>query len=64
MTMQLAAGFLLTNVTLWLTPVAREAVGFGPAFMVLALGPIGGIAAMTALRRRLAAPVMRPIMLQ
>ncbi len=49
-TMQLALGFLLTNVTLWLTPVLRETEGWRVAFAVLALGPAVGVIAMRQLR--------------
>lgn len=50
-TMQLALGFLLTNVTLWLTPYLRDTLGWRAGFAVLAAGPALGIAAMQALQR-------------
>ena len=50
-TTQLALGFLLTNVTLWLVPRLRDAFGWGPAFAVLAFGPLCGVLAMRRLPR-------------
>jgi MFS family permease len=50
-TLQLALGFLLTNVTLWLVPTVRAAVGWGPAFALLAIGPACGVVAMRRLGR-------------
>jgi MFS family permease len=50
-TLQLALGFLLTNVTLWLVPVVRAQSGWGPAFALLAIGPACGVAAMLRLGR-------------
>ena len=48
-TLQLAAGFTLTAVTIWLIPVVQAAVGWTWAFTVLAPGPLLGAAAMTRL---------------
>ena len=48
-TLQLAAGFTLTVVTIWLIPVVQHAVGWTWAFTVLAPGPLLGVAAMTRL---------------
>jgi MFS family permease len=48
--LQLAVGFTLTVVTIWLVPYAEEAVGWRWAFAFLALGPALGIAAMLRLR--------------
>ena len=48
-TLQLAAGFTLTVVTIWLIPVVQQAVGWTWAFTVLAPGPLLGVVAMTRL---------------
>lgn len=48
-TMQLALGFLLTNVTIWLLPRVRDSYGWGLAFAILALGPAVGFVAMRRL---------------
>jgi predicted MFS family arabinose efflux permease len=50
-TLQLAVGFTLTVVTIWLVPVIRDAAGWGWAFLVLAPGPLLGIAAMLPLTK-------------
>ncbi|MFW2382540.1 MAG: MFS transporter [Acidimicrobiales bacterium] len=50
LTMQLAAGFVLTVFTIFLVPVVRDAHGWGWAFMMLAPGPLVGVWAMRALR--------------
>jgi MFS family permease len=50
LTIQLAAGFVLTVFTIFLVPVIRDAHGWGWAFLVLAPGPILGAWAMRALR--------------
>ena len=49
-TLQLALGFTLTVVTIWLVPVVRDTANWGWAFLMLAAGPVVGIAAMTQLR--------------
>jgi MFS family permease len=49
--LQLAVGFALTVVTIWLVPYWEEAVGWEWAFAFLAPGPALGIAAMLRLRR-------------
>jgi sugar phosphate permease len=49
LTMQLAAGFVLTVFTIFLVPVVRDSVGWGWAFMMLAPGPLVGVWAMRAL---------------
>ncbi|RJL35498.1 MFS transporter [Bailinhaonella thermotolerans] len=51
LTLQMAAGFVLTGATIWLVPAAEQAVGWRWAFAVLAVGPIGGIVAMLRLLR-------------
>ncbi|MEM7340863.1 MAG: MFS transporter [Actinomycetota bacterium] len=52
LTVQLAAGFVLTVFTIFLVPVVRDAFGWGWAFLLLAPGPILGAWAMRALRRQ------------
>ena len=49
-TLQLAAGFVLTVATIWLVPVVRDAVGWDWAFVLLVPGPVVGVAAMVRLR--------------
>jgi MFS family permease len=49
LTLQLAIGFTLTVLTIWLVPELREARGWYWAFAMLALGPAGGIYAMLRL---------------
>lgn len=49
-TMQLAVGFTLTVVTIWLVPVVRDAASWWAAFAVLVPGPVVGIIAMQRLR--------------
>ena len=49
LTMQLAAGFVLTVFTIFLVPVVRDAHGWGWAFLLLAPGPLLGAWAMRAL---------------
>ena len=50
-TVQIALGFTLTVVTIWLIPVLVDAVGWRWAFVLLAPGPALGTAAMQRLRR-------------
>ena len=50
LTMQLAAGFVLTVFTIFLVPVIRDSYGWGLAFLMLAPGPMLGAWAMNALR--------------
>ena len=54
-TLQLAAGFTLTVVTIWLVPLIVDTIGWSWAFLILIPGPIVGIVAMRALERRLSA---------
>jgi MFS family permease len=49
--LQLAIGFALTVVTIWLVPVLETEVGWRWAFAFLAPGPLLGIVAMLRLRR-------------
>jgi hypothetical protein len=51
LTLQLAIGFLLTGVTIWLVPTLVERVGWGWAFAALAPGPALGTWAMLRLGR-------------
>jgi MFS family permease len=46
LTTQLAIGFTLTVLTIWLVPLVRDAAGWGPALALLAPGPALGVAAM------------------
>ena len=50
LTLQLAVGFTLTVVTIWLIPLVEDAVGWRWAFAILAPGPILGALAMLRLR--------------
>ena len=49
--LQLGLGFALTVVSIRLTPVLAEAVGWRWSFLMLVPGPLVGVAAMLALRR-------------
>lgn len=51
LTMQLAAGFVLTVFTIFLVPVVRDAAGWGWAFAMLVPGPTLGAWAMHRLER-------------
>lgn len=51
MTLQTALGFLLTIVTVQLTPVVAEIIGWPGLFCLLAVGPALGIIAMRLLQR-------------
>ena len=51
LTMQLAAGFVLTVFTIFLVPVIRDAAGWGWAFALLVPGPVLGAWAMHRLER-------------
>jgi MFS family permease len=50
-TLQLAVGFTLTVLTIWLVPVMRDEVGWRWAFALLAPGPALGVVAMFRLMR-------------
>lgn len=56
LTLQLAAGFVLSVITIFLVPAIRDATNWGLAFAVLAPGPAVGVWAM----RRLEAESGRP----
>jgi MFS family permease len=51
LSLQLAIGFALTVVTIWLVPLLEEGVGWRWAFVFLAPGPALGLLAMLRLRR-------------
>ncbi|HEY4162632.1 MAG TPA: MFS transporter [Dongiaceae bacterium] len=51
LTIQTCAGFLLTLVTIHLTPVLVDLIGWKYGFAFLALGPVVGICAMARLRQ-------------
>ncbi|MGH7444544.1 MAG: MFS transporter [Longimicrobiales bacterium] len=50
LTLQTSLGFALTALSIWLTVVIAAAVGWGPAFTMLAVGPALGIWAMARLK--------------
>ena len=50
LTLQLALGFTLTVVTIWLLPWLERAVSWRWAFAILAVGPLLGIVSMSRLR--------------
>ena len=52
LTMQLAIGFSLTVVTIWVIPIVRDQVGWPWAFLLLTPGPAIGAFAMLRLGRR------------
>ena len=51
LTLQLAIGFTLTVITIWLVPILRDSVGWEWTFAFLAPGPAMGILAMLYLLR-------------
>jgi MFS family permease len=60
LTTQTAIGFLLTTVTIHLTPLLVEAAGWRAAVAVLGIGPAAGAVAMIRLTRYLPAPASAP----
>ncbi|MCZ6835958.1 MAG: MFS transporter [Planctomycetota bacterium] len=50
LTMQTCTGFLLTTISIWLLPIIQEQMSRGPAFALLAAGPVFGIWSMWMLR--------------
>ncbi len=52
LTVQTCLGFTLTLATIHLMPLAVDALGWGRAFMILAIGPFLGVVAMARLRAR------------
>jgi len=52
LTIQLAVGFSLTAITIWLVPLVRDALSWHWAFALLAPGPALGVVAMLRLRNR------------
>ena len=53
-TMQLAVGFTLTVITIWLVPLVRDATSWWLAFAILVPGPVVGVIAMQRLARLVA----------
>jgi MFS family permease len=51
LTLQTSLGFLLTAFSIWLTFEVQARWGWGPAFSMLAIGPVFGIRQMIMLRR-------------
>ena len=51
LTLQLAVGFTLSVVTIWLVPLLRDSIGWSWTFAFLAPGPAVGIVAMLRLSR-------------
>src|SRR2546425_2923393 len=58
--LQLAVGFALTVVTIWLVPFLEDAVGWRYAFAFLAPGPALGIFAMVRLQSSKSAQSRHP----
>jgi MFS family permease len=54
LTLQLAGGFLLTVLTIWLIPLFEEAVSWHWAFLLLVPGPLVGIVAIRRLQTSVA----------
>lgn len=52
LTLQLASGFILTIVTIWIVPLAANLIGWQWVFLSLAPGPLLGSAAMLRLKHR------------
>jgi len=52
LTLQTSLGFLLTCLTIYLLPSLAERIGWRWSMSLLALGPVAGVWAMMALRRR------------
>jgi MFS family permease len=50
LTVQLAVGFTLTVITIWLVPVMRDRFGWHAALAMLAVGPVLGVASMLRLK--------------
>ncbi len=50
LTLQTSLGFGLTAVSIWLTSEIVQRIGWGPAFSLLAIGPVLGIVAMIRLK--------------
>jgi MFS family permease len=51
LTLQMASGFALTGVTIWLVPALQHVVGWRWGFAVLAVGPVLGIFTMLRFRQ-------------
>ncbi|MGH7608230.1 MAG: MFS transporter, partial [Gemmatimonadales bacterium] len=52
LTLQTSLGFLLTAATIYRQPAVAAAIGWQWSMSILALGPVVGVGAMLALRRR------------
>jgi MFS family permease len=50
LTVQLAVGFTLTVITIWLVPVVRDGPGWRASLAMLAIGPVLGVASMLRLK--------------
>jgi MFS family permease len=50
LTVQLAVGFTLTVITIWLVPILRDNIGWHAALAMLAIGPVLGVASMLRLK--------------
>jgi MFS family permease len=59
LTLQVSLGFLLTTVTIQLVPWLAERTGWSWAFVILALGPVAGIAAIRRISGRAASDAQR-----
>lgn len=57
--LQLGVGYMTTAVTIYLVPVLADASSWTPALLVLALGPLAGIAALVGYLRSSAPPAAR-----
>ncbi len=51
LSLQMASGFMLTCLTIWLIPVLRDEITWNYSLSTLSIGPFLGIIAMIILRR-------------
>jgi len=51
LSLQTALGFALTIMTVQLTPVVAELIGWQGLFLILAIGPLVGVVSMSGLRQ-------------
>ncbi|WP_276606352.1 MFS transporter [Arthrobacter sp. CAU 1506] len=58
LTLQMALGYLVTVPAVWLTPLLEKSSGWGPAFVLLAMGPLVGV---WAIIRYLVSPPVRSV---
>jgi len=61
LTLQTSLGFALTAGSIWLAVEISSRFGWGPAFSLLAIGPVLGIVAMVRLRRMRSEAVTEPL---